>query len=219
MHGSGCVRQTRLPVKELPTSGNPQLSRSFWVPAPQRDVPIFRAEIAPTLSSVLLLYSDSSPGLLCFFLSVCTPHPLQAEFLENWFQTQPPENDPTGAWTVAAADTESGNVLQSDVLFTRGGGWTGSIQRGEACYPILSPGCGVWARTGPRAFAVTFRSVLYNQDGSLAGIGKGRQTIILHASQEFSGRGHFTITLPDGTVQVPPDITFLGKRINVEPLP
>jgi hypothetical protein len=144
---------------------------------------------------------------------------LQAEFLENWFQAQPPENDPSGAWTVAATDTGSGNVLQSVVVFTKGGGWIGTIQGEGACCPLLSPGLGVWARTGTRTFAVTFGSVLYNQDGSLFGTGKGRQTITLHSSEDFTGRGHFILNLPDGTVQVTPDLTFVGKRINVEPLP
>jgi hypothetical protein len=75
---------------------------------------------------------------LIVLLTVCTPHRLQAEFLENWFQAQPSEIDPTGAWTVAATDTGSGNVLQSVVLFTKGGGWIGTIQ-GEGSYcPQLS---------------------------------------------------------------------------------
>ena len=65
---------------------------------------------------------------LIVLLTVCAPHRLQAEFLENWFQAQPPENDPTGAWA--------------------------------------------------------------------------------HSSQDFTGRGHFILNLPDGTVQVTSDLTF-----------
>jgi hypothetical protein len=128
-------------------------------------------------------------------------------------------NDPTGAWLVTNTDTSNGNVLLSVELFTKDGGWIGSIQGEAACCPILSSGFGTWVRTGPRTFVITFASFSYDQNGILVSTNKGRRSLTLTPIQEIIGKGHFTITFPDGSVIVPPDLTFVGKRVNAEPSP
>jgi hypothetical protein len=152
-------------------------------------------------------------------LTVWTPHRAQAQSLDNSFQAQPRENDPTGAWTYTVTETKTGKIIRGTALFTKDGGMIGSIQGEGACCPIVTPGYGVWTRTGQHTLAVTFKAILYDDQGTLVGIGTGRQSITLNSSRELVGRGVFTITAPDGAVTVTPEVTFVGERVRVEPLP
>jgi hypothetical protein len=128
--------------------------------------------------------------------------------------------DPTGAWLVT--NTGSGGqdgVFLSVELFTNDGGWIGSAQGEGACCPILTPGFGTWERTGPNTFALTFASILYNNDGSLVATGKGQQSITMRSSDQFVGKAKFVLTAPDGTIFASGETTFVGQRVRIEPLP
>jgi len=95
----------------------------------------------------------------------------------------------------------------------------GSAQGEGACCPILTPGFGTWERTGLKTFALTFASILYNNDGSLVATGKGRQSITMTSSDQFVGKAKFVLTAPDGTIVASGETNLVGKRVRVEPLP
>jgi hypothetical protein len=129
-------------------------------------------------------------------------------------------NDLTGAWIVTnTALGDGGGVFLAVNTFTSDGGWVGSVQGEGACCPIGTPGFGVWEKTGPKTFALTFASVFYDQFGSLVATGKGRQTLTLTSSDQFVGKAKFVGTAPNGTVAFSGESTLVGQRVKVEPLP
>jgi hypothetical protein len=128
--------------------------------------------------------------------------------------------DLTGAWTVTNTGVTDPTVIFLAVnTFTSDGGWVGSAQGEGTCCPILTPGFGTWERTGLKTFALTFASILYNNDGSLVATGKGRQSITMTSSDQFVGKAKFVLTAPDGTIVASGETNLVGKRVRVEPLP
>jgi len=132
------------------------------------------------------------------------------------------DNDLTGAWIVTntAVGGQGLAVFLAVNLFTSDGDWAGSAQGDAACCPIGSGGFGVWERTGPKTFALTFASIFYDQNGLLVATGKGRQSLTLTSPDQFVGKAKFVGTGPDGkTVLFAGETTLVGQRVKVEPFP
>jgi hypothetical protein len=71
-----------------------------------------------------------------------------------------------------------------------------------------------------KAFALTFTSIFYDQNGILVATGKGRQSLTLTSPDQFVGKAKFVGTGPDGkTVLFSGETTLVGQRVKVEPFP
>lgn len=126
--------------------------------------------------------------------------------------------DITGSWEGVVTNLSGGpppfRVLMT---FTGVGGFVGS---GDGDDSVGSPQYGVWERTGRRRFALTFRQLFSNSDGSSNGSGRVRQTIIVSKSgDKWSGPFKVEIFAPDGTLMFSGDGTAQASRIQSEPLP
>ena len=126
--------------------------------------------------------------------------------------------DITGSWEGVVTNAPGGpppfRVLMT---FTGVGGFVGS---GDGDNSVGSPQYGVWERTGRRRFALTFRQLFSNPDGSSNGSVKVRQTIIVSKSGDaWHGPFKVDIFAPDGTLVFSGDGTAQATRIQSEPLP
>jgi hypothetical protein len=87
--------------------------------------------------------------------------------------------------------------------------------------PWPSPGLGVWGKTGPNQFAVTFAELLSDAQGTLVGRSKVRGALTYdQTSDTLAGPFQSDITDPSGqNVQDHFEGTVLLTRMRLEPLP
>lgn len=127
-------------------------------------------------------------------------------------------NDLTGSWIVTNTPSGEGErPFVSVATFTSDGGFVGAAQGSGACCPILTPGHGVWERTGANAFAVAFASIAYDADGNLVGRMAGRLTIQLdEAADRINGEFRGTMVDRDGNELFSIEGTLQGERVKVQ---
>ena len=131
-----------------------------------------------------------------------------------------------GAWYYTVLlGTEPPSSFKGMITFSKGGGLVASAQ-GDILLnppPGVPPGAtsghGSWVRTANGEYLYTFRQILYNGDGSYAGVGKIRNVATLSDSgNELSG--HLILDYYDSSDQLVFTMasTFTATRIVVEPM-
>ncbi len=82
-----------------------------------------------------------------------------------------------------------------------------------------SPGYGVWAKTGPQTYAVTFLTITGDGTGGFAGTQKVRATLTIGPDgDQFDGVFQVDVLDPGGSLIVSDTGTIHGVRIKVQPL-
>lgn len=136
-------------------------------------------------------------------------------------------SDPTGTWLI-----RDGDGFYILMVFHEGGTLTGDFQGEAAFVPggqppfdiIVTPQSGVWRKTGPKTFAVTFVALEYQvnpPNGSIFQIDKSQLTgVLINSGNEMRLTALTTVFNPDGTQKGNsfPD-TANGVRIPLEILP
>jgi hypothetical protein len=134
-------------------------------------------------------------------------------------EAQQTSNSLVGAWLVTVPMTPRGRFM-SVQTFSADGTTVGQAESaGEDRGASL--GCGIWAQTGDRRFALTFATGLYDpRTGATNGYAKAQATLVLDETGDaWNAEGRFTFFDPDGRQ---PDQTPLfpvhATRIRLEPL-
>ena len=108
--------------------------------------------------------------------------------------------------------------LKALIACTEDGRLIGILQ-GDNLPPINSPGIGSWTHQGGRAFAVTFRVVVYDPEGALIGVAKVRGTCLFdETGNAWSGQFKYEVIAPNGNILLTTKGPWQATRIKVEPL-
>lgn len=153
--------------------------------------------------------------LMTLALAILTTISVQAQTSQA-----PAWTSPTGSWEGVVTAIGGPPPFRVLMNFTADGGFTGS---GDGDSAVGSPQYGVWERIGDRSsrtYALTFRMLRYNPDGSSTGTHIIQQTVILNeAGDAWSGPGLVRIYMADGTLVFSGPATATATRIQSEPLP